>query len=186
MDQLAPRLDVIQESKTLMLMDQEDQDAERFPFPKGPRPPQAQGRLRNVLLASAPRRRGWGASWEVLVRVLEGLELVKESQEGMGSMEMEQSPLCNKPYWHLGLIPPSQECGDPPLGLPAPPAESFLISAWRPNMCHPIRTSAFGGHFFGGPSRLQSAGGRRDRPGEQDVAPYPSTGDEIWPEERPE
>ncbi|KAF6820430.1 hypothetical protein CSOJ01_00686 [Colletotrichum sojae] len=38
--QSAPRLDVIQESKTLMLMDQEDQDAQRFPFPRAqdPRP----------------------------------------------------------------------------------------------------------------------------------------------------
>lgn len=67
----------------------------------------------------------------------------------MGTMEMEQSPLCNKPYWHLGLIPPSQDSGDPPLELTAPPAESFLISAWRPNTSTPFDPPHLG--LFGGP-----------------------------------
>ncbi|KAF0326428.1 hypothetical protein GQ607_006328 [Colletotrichum asianum] len=88
-------------------------------------------------------------------------------------MKMEQSPQRNKPYWHLGLLPPSQECGDPPLGLPAPPAESFLISAWRPNMCHPIRTSAFG---------LSVAHPVLELPGSVAIV----WGSKRWPDERPE
>ncbi|KAK2011421.1 hypothetical protein LZ32DRAFT_336215 [Colletotrichum eremochloae] len=59
-------------------------------------------------------------------------------------MKMEQNPLCKKTYWHLRLNALGQECGNPPLELPAQPVESFLISAWRPNICHPIPTSAFG------------------------------------------